>query len=135
MITAQNILEALAGNVETIRFALGAEDWAHFFEEIVPLRQGFASVTDRDALEIAADPVWQVCRRYPFIEKRIREYSTQSLRKLEAGRMDEELPIREIVNRFQSLFTHLENMNLLAKDNPQKNENRNRSGTTSTRDR
>lgn len=110
MITAQNISDALTKNFDKIRNELEPSDWSRFYSELVPLRYNFISIADRNALEVAADSVWQVCRRYPFISDLIREYSTEHEKKHQAGgagRKDEE-PILDILNRFQSLFDHLE---------------------------
>ena len=111
MITAQDVLEALEKNLMRIHGELGP-DWPMFYRELAPLRAGFTGVTDRNALEVAADPVWQLCRRYPFVKNLIHGRTTQ--RKLPAGGMnqEEERPVREIVNRYQSLFDRLEEIEL-----------------------
>ena len=109
MITAQNVLETLEKNLEEIRIELGP-DWSLFNQEIASHRGGFADITDRNALEIAADPVWQVCRRYPFVKELVHKHTAQ--RKLPAGGTDrgDQISVREIANRFQSLFDKLEEM-------------------------
>jgi hypothetical protein len=110
MITSQVVLEALTENLVKIRNELGP-DWPRFRHELAPLRAGLADVTDRDALEKAVEPVWQVCRRYLFVKKLIHS-TAQSQRQLPAGGegRKNEMPVLEIVNRFQSLFDRLEEM-------------------------
>jgi len=119
MITAQHILEALVENRPCIQAALGPEDWARFCGEIAPLQRGFADMAHRDALEAAADPVWQVCRRYAFVRERILEHSAQAQRKLAAGDYGgEQVPVREIANRFQSLLADLAEAEPVADSEP-----------------
>lgn len=115
MITAQDVLEALEKNLVEIRSELGS-DWSHFYQELAPLQAGFIDVTDRNALEVAADPVWQICRRYPFVKNLIHTH-TQQRRPPAGGKgYADEIPVREIVNRFQSLFDSLKKIEPSAKD-------------------
>ncbi len=124
MITAQDVLEGLEKNLAEIRDELGL-DWSHFYQDLTPLRAGFTSVTDRNALEVAADPVWQVCLRYPLVKDLIHRRTTQ--RKLVSGgtSQKDDLPVREIVNRFQSLLSKLEEM-----ERPKDDQNRQRKVTS-----
>jgi hypothetical protein len=114
MITAQKILVALERNLEKIRDEPEL-DWLRFRSELVPPLQAFAVVTDRDALEVAADSVWQVCLRYAFVENLIREYSIQCEKRPPPGGAghEDEMPVRGIVNRFQSLLDKLKEMERL----------------------
>jgi hypothetical protein len=115
MITAQDVLEALEKNLVEIRRELGP-DWSHFYQELAPLQAGFIDITDRNALEVTADPVWQVCRRYPFVKDLIHKH-TQQRRPPAGGKGHaDEIPIRETVNRFQSLFDSLKKIEPSAKD-------------------
>ena len=114
MITAQVISKVLEENLAKIQKELGKENWSRFRNELIPLQQKFTSTTDRNALERAADSVWQACRRYPFIKALIHQHSKQYERKVQAGgtgHADEE-PVAEIANRFQSLLARLEEIDL-----------------------
>jgi hypothetical protein len=136
MITAQDILIALEENLGKIRDE-SELDWSRFHRELAPLQDRFTDVTDRNALEMAADSVWQVCRHYPFVKELIRGYSTLRQRKLEAGgtSYEDEMPVREIVNRFQSLFYSLEKIEWLEEGKNRRSEGASRSGAEDANDR
>lgn len=130
MITAQDVLKALAENLEEIRDELGS-DWSLFYHELAPLREGFTDIAGRNALELAADLVWQVCRHYPFVKGLIHGYSTRRQRQVQAGGTDygDEMPVLEIVNRFQSLFDRLEEIEQLEEGKDRRREGTNQSET------
>ncbi len=117
MITAQDVLKALE-NLDEIRAELGPEDWLKFCRDLAP--PNLSDVSDRDALEVAVDPVWQVCRRYPYVKKLVLRHSAQRERKVKAGGegIEDELSVAEIVDRFLPLFSKLEEMEQSEKDKP-----------------
>ncbi|MCL4299200.1 MAG: hypothetical protein KJ077_25930 [Anaerolineae bacterium] len=111
---AQNVSRALIENFDKIRNELGPEGWSRFYQEIAPLLEHFDGITEHRALELAADPVWQVCRRYPFIKDLVLGYSPQDRRRPEAGGTgyEDEEPISDIANRFQTLLAKLKEIAL-----------------------
>ena len=109
MITAYDILEALEKNPLEVRNKLGA-DWSTFHQEVAPLLKDFSDVTDRNELEIAVEPVWQLCYRYPSVKEMIQKRATER-QVLSAGEnIPDEIPIREIANRFQSLLDKFQDL-------------------------
>lgn len=110
MITAQDIARALNENIEEIQSELGAE-WWRFRSALIPLKQGFVGISDCNALEVAADTVWDILRRYPFVKELVRAYSIRRERILPAGNLRAiEMSTQEIISGFQTLFAKLEKM-------------------------
>ncbi len=108
MIIAEDILITLEENLNKILAELGT-DRGVFLQELAPLLNAFANINDRNALELAADQVWQLCCRYPSAKKLIQEHSTQHQKRPPSGDFGgEEISIRETANHFQSLLEDLE---------------------------
>ena len=110
------LLFLLENYIDQIRAELGA-DWPEFAADIQKLAPTFASVQDEIGLTNVVGELYMVCRsRKPVMaifRQAAKKHGIQlSLtdRKLEAGgaNQPDEISIREIANRFQSLLDSLE---------------------------
>jgi hypothetical protein len=107
---AQSLARALSENQSRIRTELGEEDWHRFRRQIGPLLKQFPrDVTDANALEMAAVPLWNVCQCYPFVKRLVLEYSQQRQRQVEAAgeNSEDEVDISEVSNIYYALDARL----------------------------
>jgi len=101
-----NLLEALDTQLTAIRSKLGP-DWPLFSQELTPVLAAYTDVTDRRALSVAEEFVWQVCCHYPPAAEILTTHIKRHFRRPEEPNADDTVPILEIANRFQSLLSRL----------------------------
>jgi hypothetical protein len=116
-----HLFETLETHIEQIRDDLG-DDWPEFAVQVQSLTLAFESAQDETTLARAVGGLYMACRAQEPIMTILRQTADTSgigyNRRPAAGGADQEenVLVREIANRFQSLLARLEEMGLLARE-------------------
>lgn len=108
-----HLLETLETHLDRIRSDLGT-DWPEFAAQVQSLAPAFEAAQDETALARAMDDLYMACRTREPVRAILRQTADTSgvghERRPPAGDTDhgDTMPVREIVNRFQSLLNRLE---------------------------
>lgn len=108
-----HLLETLETHMDRIRTDLGA-DWPEFTAQIQSLAPAFEAAWDESALARAVEDLYMACRAREPVMAILRQTADTSGvehdRKPPAGGAGygDEIPVREVVNHFQSLLDSLE---------------------------
>jgi hypothetical protein len=134
-----HLLETLDTHIDQIRTDLGT-DWPEFAAQVQSLAPAFESAEDETALARAVGDLYMACRaREPVMAILRRTADTSGVghdRRPPAGGADrgDTMPIREIVNRFQSLLARLEEIEWSEEDRSRQGQHASQSGAENAND-
>jgi hypothetical protein len=135
-----HLLGTLETHLDQIRTDLGT-DWPEFAAQVQSLAPAFEAAQDETELARAVGDLYMACQAREPVMAILRQTADTSRvghdRRPPAGGTgyEDTMPVREIVNRFQSLFDRLKEIERLEEGKDQRGENTSQSGAENADDR